>query len=158
MSFFMLDEAFAKGMGTGEILEPVDTKVSFSHIIVKPDISISTAEMYKRLGSLRRRPKKKGIGKVVSALKKKDLILLKETYYNIFEEALGDYSRYINKAKSLLEGVGAGPGFLSGSGASVFCTFNKREEAIETLKRIPEDKDLALFLATSYKGGIYGDK
>jgi 4-diphosphocytidyl-2-C-methyl-D-erythritol kinase len=149
--FFMLDATFAKGMARGELLEPVDVDFSFSHIIIKPDISISTAEMYKRLDNYRHRTKKKGLGKVVSALKKRDLALLKESYYNIFEEVLGNYAKYIKKAKSLLEDVGVGPGFLSGSGPSVFCMLEEREEVEETAKRMQKIKGRDVFVATSCK-------
>lgn len=155
--FFMSDMVFAEGTGSGESLEPVDADFSFSHIIIKPDIAISTAEMYKRLDSRGRRSAGKNIAEVIHAVKKGDSALLNENYYNAFEEVLNEYAGPIEDAKSLLRNAGAGHGFLSGSGSSVFCTFKNREEAMRVFERLPKKNGRCIFLAASYKGGIYGD-
>jgi len=155
--FFMLDAAFAIGQGTGESLEAVGTDFTLSHVVIKPAISISTAEMYKRVNSHPKRPDRHDIEKIVSGIKDQDIASIYKGYYNIFEETLGDYAPYINKAKTLLLESGVAYSCLSGSGPSVFCTFKDREGAMEALKRIPRNKDIEVFLATTYKGGIYGD-
>lgn len=151
--FFLLEQSFAIGKGTGEVLEPVDTDCSFSHLIVRPDIPISTKEMYKRLGDCAKRPKKGGLEKSVSAIKKKDLSLLEKAYYNIFEDILFDYSEYVDRARALLLDAGARPCFLSGSGPSVFCIFKDREGAMKTLNRIPKGEGAEVFFAETFKGG-----
>jgi len=149
--FFMLDVPFAMAGGTGDELEPLDTKSYFTHIIIKPDISISTSEMYKRLDSYERRPKKTDIRTLVSAVKKEDRNLLQNSQYNIFEEVLGDYSQFIDNAKSLLSKAGTRPSFLSGSGPTVFCTVKDGEEASQIIKSIPKQKGIEIFLATTYR-------
>jgi len=155
--FFMLDESFAIARGAGEILEPINVDVSFSHIVLKPKISLSTSEMYERLDKSGRAIRKDGIAKISSFLKRNDLVSLNRSYYNIFEQVLGDEAQDIKRTKDLLIKAGATHSFLSGSGPSVFCTFRDREEAIDILKRIPEERDIDIFLAMTYKGGIYGD-
>lgn len=155
--FFMLDESFAIARGAGEILEPIDVDVSFSHIVLKPKISLSTSKMYERLDESGRMIRKNGIAKISETLKRNDLASLNRSYYNIFEQVLGDETHDIKRTKDLLIKAGATHGFLSGSGPSVFCTLRDREEAIDILKRIPEERDIDIFLATTYKGGIYGD-
>ena len=155
--FFMFDRTFAIARGAGEELEPLDAETSFSHVIVKPDIAISTAQMYKALDTYNAASKNNAIEKIISAVHKGDVALLKENYYNIFEEVLGDYARDVEEAKSLLKNAGAGPGFLSGSGPSVFCTVKDRAEATRIFNRLPKGEGHDIFVATSYKGGIYGD-
>ncbi|MFC1667591.1 4-(cytidine 5'-diphospho)-2-C-methyl-D-erythritol kinase [Candidatus Omnitrophota bacterium] len=157
--FFMLDQSFAIGRGAGELLEPIDTACSFSHVIIKPDIAISTAEMYKGLEKRARGSRKDSIEEIVSAIRQKDIALLGKAYYNVFEKMLGDYSQHMNSIRGLLFKVDAGPGFLSGSGPSIFCTVKEREEAIDILEKLSKAKGTgtSIFLATTYKGGIYGD-
>ena len=158
--FFLLDAPFAVGMGAGETIEPIDTQCSFSHIVIKPDVSLSTSEMYKILDDQGYRSKESGIKETISAVEKEDIILLKKNYYNVFERMLlgcSQYSQYIEKAKTLLLKAGSGVSFLSGSGPSVFCTFKDTKEAMEIKKRIPKGQGVDIFLATTYKGGIYGN-
>ncbi|MBU4312347.1 MAG: 4-(cytidine 5'-diphospho)-2-C-methyl-D-erythritol kinase [Candidatus Omnitrophica bacterium] len=155
--FFMLDKAFAIGKGAGEILEPVNVDANFHHIVLKPNIALSTTEMYKRIDGSGVRARKSGIAKMISFLEQNDLASLEKGYYNSFEDVLGSDAREIKKAKDLLANAAAAPGFLSGSGPSVFCTFKSMGEARDALKRIPKERDIDIFLATTYKGGIYGD-
>ena len=155
--FFMLDKTFAIARGAGEELEPLETDSFFSHVIVKPDIAISTAQMYKRLDTHNATSRNNAIEKIASAVHKGDTTLLKENYYNIFEEVLGVYAVDVERAKSLLENADAGPSFLSGSGPSVFCTVKDRTEATHIFERLPKGEGHDIFVATSYKGGIYGD-
>jgi len=155
--FFMLDASFAIARSTGEDLEPIDTDVSFFHVVVKPDVSISTAMMYKRLDNMHRSPRKDNFKAIIPALKNNNLTLLKDSYYNAFEEVLADESLYIEKTKSLLLASGADAVFLSGSGSALFCTVKEKEDAIKILEQIPKKQGMDVFLAATYKGGIYGD-
>ncbi|NQT75960.1 MAG: 4-(cytidine 5'-diphospho)-2-C-methyl-D-erythritol kinase [Candidatus Omnitrophica bacterium] len=147
--FFMLDAPFAIGTGAGEALEPIKTDASFSHVIIRPDAHVSTAEMYKRLDGFAGNPQKHSIEDIVSAVKKKDPDLLERSYFNIFEYVLADHSKYVDRAKDLLLKAGSRPCFLSGSGPSVFCTVEDREEAVKILKGIPEEQGIDIFLATT---------
>jgi len=151
--FFMLDNSFVIGRGSGELLEPLNIKNSFSHIIIKPKIPISTAEMYKKIDNHKARSKKSNIEKIVYALKKKDITLLEKNYYNIFEEVLGGYGNCIKKVKDLFFKAGVRHSILSGSGPSVFCTFQDTKEAVRIFGKIPKGKDIKIFLVTTYRGG-----
>ncbi|MBU1062404.1 MAG: 4-(cytidine 5'-diphospho)-2-C-methyl-D-erythritol kinase [Candidatus Omnitrophica bacterium] len=155
--FFMLDAPFAIGKGAGEILEPVNINGSFTHIIARPNISISTKDMYKRWDEGNYRSEKIDIGEIVCTLQKRDLTLLRKTCYNIFDQIETQSRPFIEKVKLVLEKAGAGPSCLSGSGPTVFCTVKDKDEAGHILKNIPMDKGIDIFLAATYKGGIYGD-
>ena len=73
------------------------------------------------------------------------------------EELLGAYRASVEEAKHLLSEAGSGHGFLSGSGPSVFCILEHGAKAEEIFGRIPDRKNMRAYLATTYKGGIYGD-
>jgi 4-diphosphocytidyl-2-C-methyl-D-erythritol kinase len=148
--FFMLDESFAIASKTGECLEPLEIGEKLFHIIIKPRISVSTAEMYKRIDDGDLKMQNGGIDKIVLALKKNEIDGIRKHCYNIFELVLADYSPYIEKAKTLLEDAGAGQCLLSGSGPSVFCVLNDGKEAQEILKRIPKKQNMDIFFATTY--------
>ena len=155
--FFMLDAPFGVGKGTGEALETLKlTRVLF-HIFIKPRISLSTRLMYKRIDNHSFSGKKHSLEETLYALKKKGVKALEENYYNIFENVLSRNSVYINRAKGLLADAGAEHSLLSGSGPTVFCTFDTGKDAGDVFRRIPKDKTMSMFLVRTYKGGIYGD-
>ncbi len=154
--FFMRDEAFLIGKGRGEDLESIEIDSSFSHVVVKPSVSTSTERMYKRLDDSKRTKRQDNLKALTEATKKIDLVSLKKSYYNDFEEVLSNNTQY-EQAKSLLLEAGAEAVFLSGSGSALFCTFKDKRKAEEILEAIPKRKDMDVFLATTYKGGIYGN-
>ncbi|MFA4991613.1 MAG: 4-(cytidine 5'-diphospho)-2-C-methyl-D-erythritol kinase [Candidatus Omnitrophota bacterium] len=150
--FFMLDAAFAVGRGAGEILEPIRTDYTLWHLLINPGIAISTALMYKRIDEYNRGPARKpGIEGMIRGLKEKDAGLVRTNYYNVFEEVLGEHDIHIKRIKDLLLGAGADTGLLSGSGSTVFCTFEDKGGAEKVLKKIPENTGMDVFLVKTYR-------
>jgi len=113
--------------------------------------------MYKRLDNHKDRIKKPALEDVISAVNKRDLEQLRETYYNIFEEVLDEDSYYIEKAKRVLLKRRGLRGFLAGSGPSIFCTLKDEEDAMKMMREITNEKGIDIFLAKTYRGGIYGN-
>jgi 4-diphosphocytidyl-2-C-methyl-D-erythritol kinase len=138
-------------------LTKVDTDCVLFHIIIKPDISVSTADMYKRIDESPCETRKGRLYNTVAALKRNDIKLVKENQYNIFDDIISGHSDEIKMTKLLLSNAGASSAFLSGSGPSVFCVLKDEEEAMKILDRIPKEKSREVFLAATYKGGIYGN-
>ncbi|MBU3911727.1 MAG: 4-(cytidine 5'-diphospho)-2-C-methyl-D-erythritol kinase [Candidatus Omnitrophica bacterium] len=149
--FFLLDNTFAAACGTGEDLKAIDVDWDISHIIIKPDAPKSTKEMYSRLDYYSSDFGKGDIEKVTSAIKTRNLVFLQKSYYNIFEKALGYNSGPVSAAKKILRDSGARPGFLSGSGPSVFCVFKDRGEAMKIAKGLPRKQGMEVFVASSCK-------
>ena len=149
---FMLDASFAIARETGDVLEPIGTDRRFSHIIVKPNISISTEEMYRKVDECDYGPKESTLKEVVSAVKDGNVPALYRNYYNIFERVLAEdmLNCYIEKAKSLLLKGGAGYSCLSGSGPSVFSILKDKEDAMEIEKRMVREEDMSIFLAATH--------
>ncbi|MFC1620917.1 4-(cytidine 5'-diphospho)-2-C-methyl-D-erythritol kinase [Candidatus Omnitrophota bacterium] len=157
VGFFMQDNPFAIGTGRGDTLDPVNTDCSLSHVVIKPELSVSTAEMYKRFDAHKRKTKRFNIKDITSSIKNKDISLVGTNCYNVFEEVLGGYDRDINEIRVLLSQAAGTPVFLSGSGPSVFCTVKSREEAMKIAERLPEKDGLRSFVVKTNTGGIYGD-
>ena len=110
--FFMTDRAFCVGKGAGELLRPLDIKHLLFHIVVKPDISLSTRMMYKRIDRYNCLARRHSLQDAISALKKNDISLLEKSYYNAFENTLARDSIYINRVKLMLFNAGAGHSLL----------------------------------------------
>jgi len=157
VGFFMQDNPFAIGTGRGDTIEPINTDCSLSHVVIKPELSISTHEMYKRLDSYKRKTKRFNIKDITSSIKNKDISLVCKNCYNIFEEVLDDYGQDIKRTKVLLSQAAEMPVFLSGSGPSIFCTVKSRGEAMRIAEKVPKGSKLKSFVVTTNTGGIYGD-
>ena len=96
-------------------------------------------------------PERFDIKKAISGVQKNDLGLIKENFYNIFEDVLAEEDSYIEKAKALLQDAGSDHAFLSGSGPSVFCIVKDREEARKIAGRIPAQNDMDVYLAGTFR-------
>ncbi len=112
--------------------------------------------MYKRIDRYSFSGKQHSLKNALFALKK-GAKELEENYYNIFESVLAGNSVHINRVKALLLKAGVRHSLLSGSGPTVFCTFGSKKEAEKIFKNIPRPGSMDVFLARTYKGGIYGD-
>ncbi len=83
--------------GIGDIITPIPTNFKYYIIIIKPDISCNTKKMYKKIDEKKRFMQTKNSDKMVKALQQKDIELLTNNLYNIFEEALEE--------KHILQGI-----------------------------------------------------
>jgi len=155
--FFMQDSSFAVARGAGEILERINLDKVLFHIVIKPSISLSTRLMYKRIDRSSFSSKQHSIKSALCALKTKSVTALEENYYNIFENVLAGNAAHIIKVKALLAEAGVKRSLLSGSGPTVFCSFETKGDAEKVFKKISGNINIEVFLAKTYKGGIYGD-
>ncbi|MFH1782036.1 MAG: 4-(cytidine 5'-diphospho)-2-C-methyl-D-erythritol kinase [Candidatus Omnitrophota bacterium] len=155
--FFMIDEPFAIGTECGDELKIIDSDISLAHVVIKPDTSISTALAYSRVDLGKRQKIDKGINKLITALKSKDISSIEKNCYNIFEEALGEDKDNIESIKGQASRDTKKEFFLSGSGPAIFCIIEGRDMAKAILGNVQKINNMEYFLATTYKGGIYGD-
>ncbi|MDO8603716.1 MAG: 4-(cytidine 5'-diphospho)-2-C-methyl-D-erythritol kinase [Candidatus Omnitrophota bacterium] len=148
--FFMLETPFAVGRGTGERLEKIKLDKDFFHILIKPSISLSTKMMYQRIDKQGFPGSRHSLKSALYALEN-GAEELAETYYNIFESVLAGNSVHINRVKALLSRAGAQRSLLSGSGPTVFCTFENKEEARVVFRKMPKDRKISVFLVKTYR-------
>jgi len=133
---FFLTGGTAKIEGIGDIVTKINVPHKYYFVLVKPNFGVSTAEAYSKLKIPLTKINK--INRITQALQfavlEKDL--LKELFFNSFENTVfADYPE-IQRIKNVLNDLGA-TSLMSGSGATVFGFVSGRDEAekiADTLK------------------------
>lgn len=127
--------ALAEGIGDKLTQLPPIDKIWL--VVVKPKISISTAEVY-NLVDTKRRYKRPQNEMFVHALYQGDLGSAAQIGSNALEEASAKLHPEIHDIKERLIAEGAMYALMSGSGPSVFGAFEGREEAEEAYNILKE--------------------
>jgi 4-diphosphocytidyl-2-C-methyl-D-erythritol kinase len=139
--FFSLNvPALAEGFG--ERLTPVEWRVPFFALIVKPPFGLSTREGYGRLGRAAGDPPEEA--EVPAFLEWEDVI---RAVSNDFEAAWKDTHPEIGTIKVELMSAGARAAGLSGSGSAVFGLFESAEAAHRARGMLARKDGRKLFVA-----------
>lgn len=114
--------------GRGEILLPVPELPDCGIVICKPEFSVSTPELFKKLDSVKLRchPDSSGI---CEALVDGDLKKLARRMYNVFEDVPDRRMSSIAEIKGRMLDHGALGSVMTGTGSAVFGIFASPEEA-----------------------------
>lgn len=123
--------------GRGELLTPLPPLPDCVFVICKPQFSISTPELFRKLDqvSLRRHPDTAGI---VSALERSNLGDICRRMYNVFEDVNDRRMRTVTAIKNVLIDHGALGAVMTGTGSAVFGIFTDKaaaEAARDELKK-----------------------
>ncbi|MBR6840210.1 MAG: 4-(cytidine 5'-diphospho)-2-C-methyl-D-erythritol kinase [Oscillospiraceae bacterium] len=123
--------------GRGEKLEPLPALPECRFVICKPDFSISTPELFRRLdqSSLRCHPDTAGI---LAALRSGELDSVARRMYNVFEDVEDRRFRTVRDIKGVLLDCGALGAIMTGTGSAVFGVFRKDADcapAVAALRR-----------------------
>ena len=112
----------ALATGRGERLESLPPMPDCAFLVCKPDFSISTPELFRKLdqGSLRCHPDTAGI---LEALRLGDLGRICRRMYNVFEDVDDRRLRTVQEIKGRLLDVGALGAIMTGTGSAVFGVF-----------------------------------
>lgn len=134
---FCLRGGTALASGRGEILQPLKALPPCAFVVCKPDFSISTPELFRKLdeAKLSCHPDTDGL---LDALEKGDLDSLCRRMYNVFEDVPDRRMRTIRAAKGALLDCGALGALMTGTGSAVFGVFrdmSAAEKACGTLKK-----------------------
>lgn len=113
--------------GIGEIMTPLPELPTMYFVILKPEISVSTAQVYQALDedAASWHPDVDGM---VRAVKRKDMRAVAEYLGNRLESVTIPQHPVIEEGKQALYGCGAEGVLMSGSGPSVFGIFFDREQ------------------------------
>ena len=122
---------------SGELLTPLPPLPDCVFVICKPQFSISTPELFRKLDqvSLRRHPDTAGI---VSALERSNLGDICRRMYNVFEDVNDRRMRTVTAIKNVLIDHGALGAVMTGTGSAVFGIFTDKaaaEAARDELKK-----------------------
>lgn len=133
--------------GIGEIVTPIKTNFKYYMIIIKPEISFSTKEMFEKLDKREKINQKENARNIIKALEKNQLNELAGNLYNVFEEVIEE-KHEIQKIKQELKANGAIESLMTGSGSCVFGIFKDKEKAKEAYQKLKRRYET--YICTSY--------
>lgn len=128
------DVAFCVGGGTalaqgrGELLTPLQPLPDCRFVICKPDFSVSTPELFRKLDQQRVRSHPDTAG-MLAAISAGDLPQICRRLYNVFEDVDDRRMRRICQIKNRLLDLGAMGTVMTGTGSAVFGVFDGEASA-----------------------------
>ncbi|HMK56590.1 MAG TPA: 4-(cytidine 5'-diphospho)-2-C-methyl-D-erythritol kinase [Dissulfurispiraceae bacterium] len=164
---FFLDGPAAIVQGRGDVLQPVDSLQADSMLIVKPDISVSTASAYAMVAESREDSdiidsltnngeKLNNIKLIIRALGEGRPELLRSSLHNDFEMVVFRRHPVIREIKDRMLDAGAAAALMSGSGSAVFGLFEDNKRALEAAKLFPSFWNrVAETLQTGNDGAVF---
>jgi len=110
--------------GIGDIITKIDTNFKYYIVVIKPELSCNTGEMFKKLDSRERIFKIDNSQNVIEALENNNIELLSNNLYNAFEEVVD-----LKQIKDELIKNNAQGSLLTGTGSCVYGIFKNKEDA-----------------------------
>lgn len=128
--------------GRGEKLESLPEMPDCQFVICKPDFSVSTPELFRKLDSapLRHHPDTAGI---LEALARGELRAVCRRMYNVFEDVGDRRMRTVCQIKSRMLDFGALGSIMTGTGSAVFGIFSDRGAAQAAARSLEKDYKFA---------------
>ena len=146
---FFMSGGVAKISGIGNIVEKINTKLSFDFVLVKPNFGVSTVYAYSKikfpLTNIHR------IDKIINTFEQGLLNFdtARGLFFNRFEEFVFAEYPEIKQIKETLETVGC-VALMSGSGATVFGLFQNEEKKDEIISELMKH-NWNFWIASSFK-------
>lgn len=135
--------------GTGTTLKKMHSMPKCDIVICKPEISISTAEAYRKIDSMMSYHPEY-TAEMVKAVYARDLFMVSTTLFNDFDYALDlEPIKAVKKVMMSNKSMGA---CMSGSGSAVFGIFNNTKKAEKCVKALSENYK-EVFLCQPVKEG-----
>lgn len=128
----------ALAKGRGELLSDLPPLPDCVFLVCKPEFSISTPELFRKLdcAPLRRHPDTAGI---VQGLEQGELGEICRRMYNVFEDVDDRRMRTVKEIKGRMLDCGAMGAIMTGTGSAVFGVFPKEQAAEEARKLLVRD-------------------
>lgn len=133
--------------GIGEIITPINTNFKYYMVIIKPEISCGTKEMFNKLDERENICQRENSNKIIKALENNNLNGIADSLYNVFEEVIEEKD-IIQKIKKELKINGAIGSLMTGSGSCVFGIFGEKERAKQAYQKLK--KKYETYICTSY--------
>lgn len=134
---YCLMEGTALAQGRGEILTALSPCPHFYVLLAKPDISVSTAQVYKnlKLEEVKSHPNTKA---VLKAIEDGDAEGISLGLCNVLETVTIPCKPIVGNIKEFIQNQGAFGVLMSGSGPTVFAMFHKKETAKDAAYKVKE--------------------
>lgn len=136
-----------KGEGIGEIITPIDANFKFYCVVIKPEISCSTKNMFEKLDKTLHLRQREMSTPIERALKTQNIALLCDNLYNVFEDVINEKEIISNIKNELLQN-GALGALMTGSGSAVYGIFKNKETAKKAYKILKEKYET--YICTSF--------
>ena len=148
---FLIKGGIALAEGIGEKLTALPAFPECSLVIVNPNVSVSTKEVYEAFDSLTEvvHP---DIKKLTDSLGKEDLGYIVKLLGNVLEDVTIKKHGIIDEIKRLLVENGAVFSMMTGSGPTVFGIFENEEKAVMAGERLSEIGGFELVEVTRCQG------
>lgn len=148
---FLIKGGIALAEGIGEKLTALPAFPECRLVIVKPNVSVSTKEVYEAFDSLTEvvHP---DIKKLTGSLGKEDLGYIVKLLGNVLEDVTIKKHGIIDEIKRLLIENGAVFSMMTGSGPTVFGIFENEEKAVMAGERLSEMRGFELVEVTRCQG------
>lgn len=120
--------------GIGEKIEEIQKKCKYYIVLIKPDFSCDTKEMYKKLDNTNEIRQEYNSEKMKEAIERYDVQKIADNLYNVFENSVCN----ISEIKERLVKQGAKGALMTGSGSCVYGIFDDRriaKNAFNSLKK-----------------------
>ena len=135
------------GEGIGDIITKINTDYKYYLVLIKPNISCSTKELFKILDENKQRKTIDTTDEIVKAIQEKDIQAIANNLYNDFESVMPDKQLFQNLKEELLKN-GAIRALMTGSGSCVFGIFENKQKAKKAYKALKEKYEV--YYCTSY--------
>ncbi len=133
--------------GIGDKITTINTNFKYYIVIVKPNISCNTKEMYEIIDKKNKITKLDLSNMIIKGLQNNDIKLLANNLHNTFED-IHISNDIIQNIKEKLTLNGAIGSLMTGSGSCVYGIFKDKQIALETYKKLKPDYDT--YICTSY--------
>ena len=117
-----------KAEGIGEIITNIDTHFKYYMVIIKPKIACNTKEMFQKLDTEEGILQLHTSENIIKALENKDIHLLADNLYNVFEEVIQEKGIIQDIKKELIKN-GALQALMTGTGSCVYGIFKDKQSA-----------------------------
>lgn len=135
--------------GIGDKVTQINTNFKYYILVIKPEVSCSTKDMYEKLDSQNKFMYYNKSKSIIKALENNNLEGLCDNLYNAFEEVV-EPKEIIKNLKFELINLGAINSLMTGSGSAVYGIFKNKQEAKKAYKILKEKYQVYICLSYNY--------
>lgn len=135
--------------GIGDKVTQINTNFKYYILVIKPEVSCSTKEMYEKLDLQNKFMYYNKSKSIIKALENNNLEVLCDNLYNAFEEVV-EPKEIIKNLKFELINLGAINSLMTGSGSAVYGIFKNKQEAKKAYKILKEKYQVYICLSYNY--------
>lgn len=146
---FCVMKGTAEAKGIGERLRRLSPPPNCFVLLAKPDISVSTKEVYEEFDGLKE-VSHPDMEKLIACLGKDDLVPFCEAMGNVLEEVTAKKYSIIGEIKEKMVDGGAIKALMTGSGPTVFGIFRDKSKAEATRRKLLRESGIEKAVITEW--------